>query len=204
MVTEPIDRTGELPARVVAAFDRIANAQRSHRRAVAAVHGLTPLQAELLMTLAQGEPPAPTAGLLAQELGISQPTVSDSLQALTRKQLLTRKSDPTDSRRANFRLTPEGERVVSRLAAEDRVLMEAVAELPAGDQEALLAQTLTLIAGLVERGVVTVARTCLTCRFYEDAGDGSARCALLNAPLEASDLRVNCPEHEPRLHGMSS
>jgi hypothetical protein len=47
---------------------------------------------------------------------------------------------------------------------------------------------------------VSVARLCLTCRFFgPDAHPGAARrhhCALLDLPLGDAALRVDCPDHQ--------
>lgn len=54
------------------------------------------------------------------------------------------------------------------------------------------------IARLHDAGVITVNRSCLTCRHYQPPGPRSrARCLLLARPLPDRDLRVDCPEHEP-------
>lgn len=188
---------GDLPARVVAALDRLARGQRSHRQALASGHGLTPLQLELLATLAGGPPPEPLVGLLARELGVSQPTVTDSLLALERKGLLTRHRETADRRRTGVALTGAGARLVADVSSADRDLVDAVAALPRGDQETALEVVLTLIGRLVDTGVVQVARTCLTCRFHERGAGGDHRCALLDVDLPRAELRVNCPEHQP-------
>lgn len=182
---------------MVAALDRIARNQRSRRQSVAARHGITPLQADLLLTLSLGEPPVPAVGLLARELGVSQPTVTDSIVALERKQLVARHRHAADARRVAVALTPAGRQLVAELADGERELIDAVAGLPRSDQEALLERTLGLIARLAEQGFISVARTCLTCRFYEREGVVH-RCALLDMAIGSADLRVNCPEHEVR------
>jgi hypothetical protein len=50
-------------------------------------------------------------------------------------------------------------------------------------------------------GVVGVARTCPTCRFFRSTAEpnvaASNHCALLDMPLRPGDLRLDCPEHEP-------
>ena len=196
MVDGSSDRPGVLPAKVVAALERLARGHRGRRLAITATLGLTPLQADLLLTLADGEPPTPAVGLLARELAVTQPTVTDSLRALERKALVQRRRHPADARRVTVTLTPAGEDLVREIAAGDQELIQAVAELPRSSQEALLEHTLTVISALVSTGFISVARTCLTCRFHESgAGDGHY-CRLLNMPLGPGELRINCPEHD--------
>lgn len=183
--------------KVVAALDRLARGVRAHRQAVASAAGITVLQAELLRTLADGQPPAAFAGPLATELGVSQPTVSDSLAALERKGYVRRVPTPQDRRRSTFVLTDSGAGLAAELARLDEALLAGVSRMDVPDQDNLLAALLSLIASLLENGVLAVARTCPTCRFFAEGADGP-RCALLQVELAPADLRVNCPDHQLR------
>lgn len=191
----PPDRPDGLAAKIAAAIDRLGRSQRTHRQAIAVERGLTPLQVDLLLTLADGEPPLPLVGLLARELGVSQPTVTDSLRALERKGLIERRTDAPDARRTAVTLTDQAERLVGELRAVDDSLVRAIESLGEERQGAMVEGLLTIIAGLVEQGAITVARTCLTCRFHR-LEPGAHYCTLLDMPLVSSTLRVNCPEHE--------
>lgn len=190
------DRPSSPAAKIVAALDRLSRAQRSHRQATASRLGLTPLQADLLTILADGAPPEPEVGRLAAELGVAQPTVTDALVALERKGLIRREAHHGDRRRSVTRLTSKGENMATQVAAGDGALVAAVAGLDLEDQAAAVRTLVGLISRYLESGVITVARTCLTCRHHSRANDGSHYCALLDTALAQPELRVNCPEHE--------
>lgn len=197
VTSESVDRPEGLAERIAVALDRLARATRLQRQDLATRYGLSPLQVDLLTVLADGQPPEPLVGLLATEVGVTQPTVTDSLRALQRKGLVERRRDLGDRRRARVGLTPAGRRFVDEVVvvAQDD-LVDAVADLPRSVQEATLETLLTLIAGLVDTGAITVARTCLTCHYHrQDAG--THRCVLLGIDLPPGHLRVNCPEHVP-------
>jgi DNA-binding MarR family transcriptional regulator len=198
VVSPGSDRSDDVAQKVVDALDRIVRGVRSHRQAVASRAGLTALQAELVRTIAAGPPPEPLTGLLAAELGVSQPTVSDSLATLERKGHVRREPVPGDRRRSCITLTPNGRHLADELRAGDEVLTACVAGLPAADQARTLATLLDLIGGLLDAGVVHVARTCVSCRFYRPDDGGSARCDLLQMPLSSRDLQINCADHQPR------
>lgn len=191
------DRPPDLPGRIVAALDRIARGIRSHRQQVATASGLTPLQAELLRVVVDGTPPEAATGALAVELGVRQPTISDSLDALEHKGLIVRAPSPSDRRRSIATPTDSGRSRADDLRAADGRLRDVVASLPEAEQERVLGMLLALIEGMLDRGVIDVARTCTTCRFFRSDRDG-IHCALLRIPLRPALLRVNCPEHEPR------
>lgn len=188
------DRPAPLASKVATALDRLARARRIQRQAIATRQGVTPLQVELLTTLADGPPPPPLVGMLATEIGVAQPTITDSLRALERKGLVERHLDSDDARRTATRLTGAGRALVRDARAADADLVAAIGALPPGEQAVLLETLLGLIGRLVESGAITVARTCLTCRHHEYDGV-THHCTLLAADLAPAELRVNCPEH---------
>lgn len=182
-------------ARVAAALERLANAQRRLGQDLATQHGLSPLQVQVLGLLHAGAPPAPRGSALSRELGVSQPTVSDAVATLRAKGLVDRVPDPLDRRASLLVLTDAGRDVAVRLESAGDLLSAAVAGLPEGQQEEALLALLRLIGALADAGIVGIARTCLTCRFREPR-EGADHCALLGLPLPVSALRVNCPEHQ--------
>jgi DNA-binding MarR family transcriptional regulator len=183
-----------LAATIVAAIDRLARGRRVFRQAVAFEHGLTPLQTEILATIAAGPPPEPLVGLLARELGVTQPTVTDAVRALEAKGLLQRRTDKVDRRRSVLVLTVYGSTMAERVARADRLIVEAIADAPQAEQEAAIEVLLDLIAHLVDAGVIDIVRTCTTCQYHERV-DGRHRCSLLDADLVPATLRLNCPDH---------
>jgi DNA-binding MarR family transcriptional regulator len=187
-----------IAARIVDALDRLARAQRSFRQVAASREGLTVLQADLLRRIAAGPPPDPVVGLLARDLGVTQPTATGAIDALEAKHLVRRHADPTDRRRSTIRLTQRGSRLARRLTQDDDVLLGALSAMPDQDQEQTLLALLGVIRQFVDAGIITVSRTCLTCRFHEiEAATGTHRCQLLGEDLPVASLRVNCAEHQP-------
>jgi DNA-binding MarR family transcriptional regulator len=185
-----------LPAKIVDALERLARGQRRFRQATASRHGLTPLQLDLLTAVAGGPPPQPTVGLLARELGVTQPTITDSVGTLEAKGLVARARSPRDRRQTHVTLTRSGRALIVDVVVADRVLADTVARMPRHNQESTLEVLLALIGAMVDAGIIDVARTCGTCRFHRYAPETGHRCALLGIPLLPADLRVNCPEHE--------
>ncbi|MBC8092589.1 MAG: MarR family transcriptional regulator, partial [Pseudonocardia sp.] len=188
---------GSVADRVCAALERLGSAQRSATQEVATRNGLSRLQVEVLRLVAGGHPPAPQVGALGRELGVSQPTVSDAVARLHAKGLLTRDVDGNDRRVAHLALTRDGRQLATRLSQGGARMVSAVASMPAPQQEQTLSTLLALIASLADAGVVGVVRTCSTCRFFQQRRDVD-HCGLLDLPLPARALRVNCPEHEAR------
>lgn len=187
-----------LAKELVVALDRLARAQRQHRQTTASRLGLTPLQADLLSTLAGGPPPEAAVGELARELGVRQPTLTESATALERKGLVVRKRLISDRRRTWLELTSAGHDAVLALSQAQEELAAAVAGMPLDQSTATYVALLGLIKRFVDTGIIEVARTCLTCRFLAQTPDSADRhCTLLDLALPDQDLRANCPDHEP-------
>ncbi len=191
---------GALPnvdAKLVAALERVGQALRVQMREEARQHGLTPTQLQVLLRLATDPDPRRRVGVLAGELDVTHPTVSDAVAVLRRKGLVDR--DPA-SRRAALNLSSRGRALAHPLAHWDQRTRAELAGLPTADKQATLRLLLDLIAGLQRSGAITVARMCVTCRFFRrDAHPGAAQahhCALVDAPMGGGELRVDCAEHE--------
>ena len=194
----PPGAPSDVDAKLVAALERVGQALRVQMWDKAKQHGLSPTQLHLLLRLATDPPARRRIGVLARELDLTHPTVSDAVAVLRRKGLVDR--DPA-SRKAALNLTARGRAVADGLADWDQRTRAELADLPDGDKHAALRLLLDLIAGLQRSGAITVARMCVTCRFFRrDAHPSSPRphhCALVDAPMGSGELRVDCAEHEP-------
>lgn len=195
------ERDGDaIEARISAALERLSRAQQVLVREAAGRHGLSPIQAQTLLHLRRHRPALARVGRLAQEFGVTKATVSDAVSSLVAKGLVRREA-AADRRVATLVLTPAGFDLASQLASWSAPVTAAVHALPAGSQGPLLSSLIALIEALQRAGVVTVARMCSTCRFFErdryDDPSAPHHCALLKKPLGPASVRVDCPEHEP-------
>jgi DNA-binding MarR family transcriptional regulator len=190
----------DLDVKLVAALERIGQALRVQMWDKAKRHGLSPIQLQLLLRLATDPPGRRRIGVLAAELDVTHPTVSDAVAVLRRKGLVDR---DTASRSAAWSLSASGRLLADEVTDWDRRTREQLADVPAAEKQATLRLLLDLIAGLQRSGAITVARMCVTCRFFRrDAHPETARphhCALVDVPMGDGDLRVDCAEHEPNV-----
>jgi DNA-binding MarR family transcriptional regulator len=195
----PAGAPPDVDAKLVAALERVGQALRVQMWDKAKQHGLSPTQLQVLLRLASDPPARRRIGVLAGELDVTHPTVSGAVAVLRRKGLVDR--DP-GSRKAAMSLSARGRAVAAGLADWDQRTRQQLADLPVGDKHATLRLLLDLIAGLQRSGAITVARMCVTCRFFRrDAHPNSPRphhCALVDAPMGSGELRIDCAEHEPR------
>jgi len=91
--------------------------------------------------------------------------------------------------------------MVRSLARWVEQVQQQVAELSPTAKGQLLATLLELIGRLQRAGIIQVARMCTTCLFFESNRflDPMAPhyCRLMDQPLLLSELRVDCPDHQP-------
>lgn len=191
--TEGAEPASVAPRLLVAATERLAHAIRVLRWDAAYALGLSPTQLSVLETLDVAPAPRRRVGALAGELDLTAPTVSDAVATLRRKGLV----EPAGpAGRGPLALTTAGRDLLRSTPRWDAPLELALDDLPADRRDATYAAVLDVIGALQRAGVITVARTCTTCRFFDRTGDTTPRCALLDAPLPPVALRLDCPEHE--------
>jgi DNA-binding MarR family transcriptional regulator len=189
--------SGAIDARLAAALAKLALAGRHALGRRAAAAELSAIQSLVLERLARLGPAQ--VGELAAQLSVTAPTISDSIAALEKKGLVSRRPVAADARRVEVRLTPRGRKLATDQAAWPEVFQAAVAELGSEEKAVMLRLLLRIIARLVESGVVRDARMCVTCEhFRPHVHSGSAQphhCALVDLPLSDEHLRVDCPDH---------
>ena len=198
---DPSSQHGDVDKKIVAALERLSQAFRVLLQEEAQGRGLSPIQARFLVHLLHHGDELGRVGRLAEEFGLSRATVSDAVRTLEAKGLVRRESWPRDGRVATLRLTPAGEEAAARLSGWADVVEEQLGSFAPGEKEAVMRFLMRLISELQGAGVITVARMCVSCRYFSpDAHPRSAsphHCALLDLPLSGADLRTDCPKHEP-------
>lgn len=184
-----------LDERLCAAIERLGQARRAHLQMLGTRHGVSPLQLEVLRVLAERSGPGIAA--VAKELDVAVPTVTDAVGALQRKGLVLVGIDPADRRRRQVHLTADGQSLGRDITVERTVMREGLAAATVADKAAALSVLLDVIGTLHRRGVISVDRSCRTCRFHRQQGGPAGYCTLLDIPLTRVELRVDCPEHQP-------
>ncbi|WP_018267262.1 MarR family winged helix-turn-helix transcriptional regulator [Methylosinus sp. LW4] len=193
--------TTPLPRRLREGLDRIAAAMRADEWGVAEEAGLTPTQLHALTFIAgRGE-----AGLrlraVAEHLGVTQPTATDSIAALTRKGLVTKLADPADKRAIAIRVTPAGCDVVRAIGLAMTSAESALETLTPQEQQTLLDLVIKTIRALQKAKAIPPQRLCVSCRHFRPHAHADAElphhCALVDAAFGGRHLRLDCPEHDP-------
>jgi DNA-binding MarR family transcriptional regulator len=199
-VFDPSAQHDDVDARIVAALERLSQVFRVQLREEARRRNLSPIQAQFLIYLLHHDVELRRVSQLAREFDLTQATVSDAVASLKTKGLLRREQWPDDRRVVTLRLTPDGEELASGLSRWADPIREHVEGFSPGERETVMRFLIELAGSLQRSGLITVARMCVTCRFFRrdvhPGGDSPHHCGLLDVPLGGSNLRVDCPEHE--------
>ena len=193
----------DVDAKVVAALERLSQVFRARLREQAREHGLSSTQAQFLIYLLYHDVELRRISQLAREFDLTQATVSDAVGSLETKGLVQREKWPEDQRIVTLRLTPHGEKLATILSRWADPIREHLRPFSPDDREAVMPFLIGLIGSLQRSGLITVARMCVTCRFFrQDIHPGEPsphHCGLLDVPLGRADLRADCPEYEPAM-----
>jgi len=187
------------PTRLTDLLDRIQRMTRGLQYA----QGLNPAQWDALRYVARANRYSRTPGALAQFLGTTKGTASQTINALEKKGLLTRCADPQDKRVRQIVLTDAGEALLARDPLN--CLDLAVRKLAPEVVEIVTAGLGQLSADLQERCGGADVGVCVQCgHFGGSTDDGGARCGLKQANVPVADvgkLCVNFQSNTPARQG---
>lgn len=185
----------ELDRKLIAAVERLGRALRVARQHLATTHQLSVLQVQLVEHISEN--PSRRVGSLAEELDVTQPTISDALASLDDKGIIERESDPNDGRASIIALTESGTALATTLANELAPILDDNRTTNADDEATALHVLLEEIRRLQMTGVITINRSCFACQHYQPPNEHTpdGRCLLLNQTLLPRDLRVECSDH---------
>ncbi|WP_067819460.1 MarR family winged helix-turn-helix transcriptional regulator [Actinomadura kijaniata] len=107
------------PMGVVGRVSRASHVLGREMRAVFARHGLQPWEFDILATLLRAGPPHRlTAGALSEASLVTSGAITNRIDRLTDRGLVTRETDPGNRRSVLITLTGEGRRVIDAAVAD--------------------------------------------------------------------------------------
>ncbi|NOJ97840.1 winged helix-turn-helix transcriptional regulator [Corallococcus coralloides] len=186
-----------ISARIATGLHKIGLAMKQQSWQQANGAGLSATQGQILATLVASGPL--TGKELSERLGVTLPTISDSVRVLVEKALVTRSSDPRHPRASLLTPTATGASLGARARSWPEFMADAVADLSPEEQRAFFAGIVKMIRMLQEQGLVPVTGMCVTCTHFRPnvrPGASPHHCAFVDAPLSSEQLRLDCPEHE--------
>lgn len=189
------EQNAYLDNKIVAGLERLSQVFRSLLWEKAKVHGLSPIQIQVLIFIRHHGAEKATVSYLAKEFNLTKATISDAVKVLEQKGLVKKLAGGVDSRSYLLGLTAAGRKVVTETEGFADALRPVVATFSAGDKTVIWESLFTLIAQLNKQGVISVQRMCFNCTHYAKK-NGGHYCNLLLISLQSENIRIDCPEFE--------
>lgn len=182
--------------RIATGLHKLGLAMKQQAWLKAAEDGLSPTQGQILAALLADAPLTGTD--LSKRLGVTLPTISDSVKTLVEKGLVEKTSDPRHPRASLLALTAAGKKRAASVRAWPEFLAAAVGVMSEPEQEVFLAGLMKMIRSLQESGQIPTNKMCVTCTYFRPrVHDGGLphHCAFVDAPMADQHLRLDCPDH---------
>lgn len=192
----------DIDSKIAAALERLSQTFRVLLWEKTKSHNLSPIQIQILVYLLYHSKELITIGQIAKQFSLTPATVSDAVKTLTQKRLVLRVSKESDRRVTAVSLTTTGKKLARKLAVWADIIRENISGFDENDKLVVMRFLMNLIEALQSAGFITVARMCITCKFFHPnanlKSDTPHYCKLLDKPLANSSLRLDCPDHEPQ------
>jgi len=189
------EQNQKIESRIVVALERISEAFRVLLWNESKENSLSPIQIQVLIFIYFHSLEKCKVGYLADEFNMTKATISDSVKVLLAKDLVTKETDPTDTRSYSLSLTTAGKKIAKKASFFASSIEQPIEKLTEDQKKIMLNGLLKLIYDLNKSGIITIQRMCFTCSFYK-ADKGMHYCNLLKTKLAETEIRVDCPEHE--------
>ncbi|MFC1500353.1 MarR family winged helix-turn-helix transcriptional regulator [Candidatus Zixiibacteriota bacterium] len=196
-VFDQAHRAESLPARIALTLLENGVAAQASKTIAARNEGLPTLQASLLIHMHTFNGNGSTVGVLADRMQLTPPTISDSMKALVRKGLLTRKKSEEDGRVAYFHLTNKGHELAYRLQTWADPIEESIRGLTRKQQLDLLGALTRVLRDQVDAGFAPAEAMCVSCGYFRTVSEEGQRfyCERRDELISLEELCTDCPNH---------
>ena len=185
------------PVALLQLVERLGNLIRAEMRRVIGQEGLQPVHLEALLFLNLANRFSNTAQALADYLGVTKGTVSQSLLLLDRRGLIERYEDEVDRRVVRLRLSEQGEQMLIEMQPAS-LWQSATRNISANrirNGVAALRETLYMLQSYNGARTFGVCNTCIYC---QRKSQRTHHCALFAELLSGPETRLICREHVPK------
>lgn len=179
-------------------IERISALLRSEERKKYAAIGLQPVHGQVLEYLAKCNKYSNTHASVAEYLGLTKGTVSQSIQILERKRYLEKNIDSLDGRVVHLSLSEQGKTLIDELKPLD---IFKQAETKVGHQafntiDQALQTTLSVLQKANHSKSFGLCRTC----HYFAVESHHYQCGLTGEDLDREDTDKICRDHVPHFN----
>jgi len=177
-------------------IERISSLLRSEERKKYAAIGLQPVHGQVLEYLAKCNKYSNTHASVAEYLGLTKGTVSQSIQVLERKRFLQKTTDRSDGRIVHLSLTDAGRTLIEELRPLD-IFKKAEAKVSRQEFDTIDNALQTTLGILQKFNQSKSFGLCRSCRYFGVEAN-HYQCKLTNEALDREDTDKICRDHIPK------
>ena len=177
-------------------IERIGQLIRFEQREIGIREELHPIHIQVIQYLNKCNKYSDTPIALAQYLGSTKGTISQTILVLEKKQLLKKVTDDKDKRMVHLKLTAKAKKLLKKI---DKIVFtkDLMDQYSEHVQDTVNHALKTLLTDLQVRNNNRTFGQCNTCRFFSVEDNNKFRCGLTLEPLKLEETLKICLEHEP-------
>ena len=145
---KPEHQNSDLNLKVVAGLERLGEVFKHLLWEQAKIHGLSPIQIQILLFTDQHKAEYNTVSYLALELSVTKATISDAVRVLVKKELLQKIPSVVDQRSYWLKPTPKTETLLAEFTQYDQAIISEVKRLDEATKENLFQALSQVISSL--------------------------------------------------------
>jgi DNA-binding MarR family transcriptional regulator len=172
-------------------LERLNSLQRSWLRSHSELDNLPPVQLSALYYLARCNHYSNTPMAVAEYLGLTKGTVSQSLKKLESHGLIARTADEKDRRSVRLQLTETAQQLIKGLLPP--AYLQDAQQTMAQDGDNLLALLTQLLRQLQKQDNAALFGECHQCRYHQHR-NGKPFCGLTQESLPYASINLICRE----------
>lgn len=176
-------------------IERLSNLLRTESRQLLTSHGLQPIQLEILHYLSVCNRYSNTAKGVAEYLGQTKGTVSQSIKVLERKGLITKHVDNIDKRIVHLKITSNA-RTLLKKTVPAPLFSNAGKLIKEQSMKQMQSALKSLLMAVQKANGLKSFGVCHTCRYNQQLNNGNHLCRLTKEVLSSKEVQLICREHD--------
>lgn len=174
-------------------IERISNLLRSEERKKFAAIGLQPVHVQVLDYLSTCNRFSDTPAAVAEYLGLTKGTISQSIQVLERKSYVEKSQDSQDGRVVHLALSAEGKQLLDEIKPID-IFAQAQQAISSQGFNSLEDALNSALSALQKANNARSFGVCHSCVNFIEV-ENHYLCNLTQLPLSQTDAKKICREH---------